>query len=222
MSALVEIDALSEEQLIAMLEVKKNQREAEEARRHAAEEAHHRAQQETKRKAEEDKKRAEEEERKKAENGNKKTGDEGSDRCTACIRTDMLCTFSVVGTKATSCDGCRSGKKLCMFPARDADKPRRRKRRDEVEMPCGGNGKKRARQLSPSPMEVEEILVVAVLEVLAEKVQQLTHVVAEGFASHWKEQQRIITALNSISGVLENQEQASKASGIEKDNSKFK
>src|SRR5882757_7801292 len=99
----------------------------------------------------------------------------------------MLCTFSAVGTKATSCDRCRSGKKLCIFTARDADKPRRRKRMDEVEMPCGGNGKKRARQLSPSSMELEEVnekmSVVAVLEVMAEKIQQLTHVVAEGFAS---------------------------------------
>jgi translation initiation factor IF-2 len=78
----VDIDTLSEEQLAAMLEMKKERREAEEARRRAAEEARRRAtkelqraEEEAKRKAEEEKKKLEE--RKEAEREKKKTGDDG-------------------------------------------------------------------------------------------------------------------------------------------------
>lgn len=98
---------------------------------------------------------------------------------------------------------------------------------DEVELPyVGGEGNKRSRrQLSPGELDVdleeadEKISVVAALEVLAEKLDQLTSVVAEGFALHRREQQRMIAALSSISEALENQEKASKVSEIEKDRS---
>ncbi|KAG1753591.1 uncharacterized protein EDB91DRAFT_1098755 [Suillus paluster] len=162
---------------------------------------------------------------------NKKTGAKPAHRCTACTKakSSTACIFSATRSMVNKCDRCRSMKIACTFPG-EVKEPKQEKRTvtDDVESPREGKGKKKSRHQSqnPSPMEVEEEAeadertptVVAALEVLAKKVEQLTNVVegkfaqlndviVEGFALHQKEQHLVATTLDLIFKALESREE---------------
>ncbi|KAG1776845.1 hypothetical protein EV702DRAFT_315229 [Suillus placidus] len=188
----------------------KMQQEAEDASRRAAEDLQ-RAEEEAEAKAkaeEESQRRAVE--KKLAEVDKKKTGTERARRCTGCAKAkfDVPCTLTVTSSSITRCDRCRRLKIACTFPGEVERSKQKKRMMDEVESPRRGKGKKKSRH--QSPIEIEEEAdemtpTVAALQMLADKIGQLTDLVgqvnnamAEGFAAHRKELHRMVTALDLL------------------------
>ncbi|KAG2136679.1 hypothetical protein DEU56DRAFT_805316, partial [Suillus clintonianus] len=268
MSALVDVDTLTVEQmtaLVAQLEAKKKEavarQRAEEDAKRKEEEALRKAA-EKKRAEAEERKRVEAEERKRVEGDKKKTGAESSVRCTACIKANAECTSSAASRRirVTSCDRCRATKSACTFCGK-AEKTKRKKRADtdseEDEAESSRGDRKRSRQpfklgfqLPPpstpaqaalpagrvqqpfnlgfqlfppstparqglSLMEAEDEvdergLVVAALEVLADKIGQ----VSEELAANRKMQQKMVTVLDNIFRTMESRKEVDQLASV--------